>query len=180
MPKLKVIVCFGALSFPLGGLLAAESGGAPESERVFKLLSDAKTMTFQLKEDAVVMESFTRMKVSVETQAAAIDKITEDINALRRQETKLQDAKTEASPWQKNAIERITPFLDELEGYTLAIVEHLKGAPKHNFAEYDDYLEANADYATDLAAMIADYVEYGKTKERLERLAGKLEIPLAR
>jgi hypothetical protein len=40
--------------------------------------------------------------------------------------------------------------------------------------EYKDYLEANADYATDLAAMIADFVDYGRTKQRLERLAAKL------
>jgi len=38
-------------------------------------------------------------------------------------------------------------------------------------------MEANADYATDLAAMIGDFVDYGKTRDRLERLSNKLEIP---
>jgi hypothetical protein len=64
-----------------------------------------------------------------------------------------------------------------LEGYTLAIIEHLNGQPKHTFAEYQDYLEANADYSSDLAAMVADYVDYGKTKDRLQRLAEKLDVP---
>ena len=41
----------------------------------------------------------------------------------------------------------------------------------------DNYLEANADYATDLGAMFADFVDYGRTKQRLERLAAKLEVP---
>ena len=39
-----------------------------------------------------------------------------------------------------------------------------------------DYYEANADYSTDLAKMIADFVDYGQTKDRLERLQSKLEI----
>jgi len=43
--------------------------------------------------------------------------------------------------------------------------------------EYRDYLEANADYASDLAAMIANFVDYGKAKQRMERLGSKLEVP---
>jgi hypothetical protein len=39
-----------------------------------------------------------------------------------------------------------------------------------------DYLEANADYAGDLAAMAGDFVDYGKTKQRLQRLTDKLEV----
>jgi len=38
---------------------------------------------------------------------------------------------------------------------------------------YKDYLEANADYATDLAGMIADFVNYGNAKQRIELLSGK-------
>jgi hypothetical protein len=46
--------------------------------------------------------------------------------------------------------------------------------------EYKDYLQANADYSSDLAAMIADFVNYGKTKQKVERLAAKLEIQPAK
>jgi hypothetical protein len=31
--------------------------------------------------------------------------------------------------------------------------------------------------ATDLAGVIADFVDYGKTRDRMERLGDKLEIP---
>ena len=50
--------------------------------------------------------------------------------------------------------------------------------PRQTRDKYKDYLEANADYAADLAAMIADFVDYGKTKQRMERLPAKLEVPL--
>lgn len=164
-------------------LLAGFAGTAnatvvPDSEHVAKLLSEAKTMALQIKEDAVAMEGFTRMNVSWESHATAINQIKEHVNALEKHEAKLKDARSAATPWQKTAIDRIVPYLDELEGYTSAIIERINAQPKRLFTdEYKDFLQANADYATDLAAMIGDFVDYGKTKDRMERLGNKLEIP---
>jgi hypothetical protein len=175
----KTLARIASLALPLTGFLALPvwAAGVQDNQQVTKLLSETKTMAFQLKEDAGFMESFTRTNVSWESQAVAINQIKDHVNALRKQEAKLQEAKASAAPWQKAAIDRVSPFLDELEGYTMAIIDHLNGTPKHNFAEYKDYLEANADYASDLAAVIADYVDYGKTKERLQQLGAKLEVP---
>lgn len=153
----------------------AQATEAQDSEHVAGLLSEAKTMAYQLKEDAQTMESFNRMSVSMETHKVAINQIREHVNALGRQEAKLREAKGEAAPWQGTAIDRITPYLDELSGYTAAVIEHLT-ARQHNPAEYQDFLEANADYASDLCAMISDFVDYGKTRQRVERLAEKLEV----
>jgi hypothetical protein len=157
---------------------AANAAAIPDSEHVAKLLSEAKTMAFQLKEDAVAMEGFTRMNVSWESHAVAINQIRDHVNALENQEGKLKEARAAAAPWQKTAIDRIVPYLDELEGYTSAVIERLNAQPKRLFTDdYKDFLEANADYATDLAAMIGDFVDYGKTRDRLQRLGNKLEIP---
>jgi hypothetical protein len=155
----------------------SKAAETPDSDQVSKLLSEAKTMAFELKEDAVTMESFTRMNVSMETHAVTINQIKDHINALTRQTAKLKDARSAGSPWQQTAIDRITPFLDELGGYTYAVIEHINGNVKHTPAEYKDYLQANADYATDLAAMIGDFVDFGRSKDRVQRLADKLEIP---
>jgi hypothetical protein len=155
---------------------ALKAVGAPDSEQVSKLLSEAQTMSFQLKDDAATMESFSRMNVGWETHAAAINQVKDHVNALGKQAAKLQEAKATASPWQKAAIDRINPFLDELACYTYAVIEHIKDR-KHNPTEYQDYLETNADYASDLAALIGNSVDYGKAKQRMDRLAAKLEIP---
>jgi hypothetical protein len=152
-----------------------------DSEQVSKLLSDAKTMAFQLKEDASMMESFTRMNVSWEAHADAITVIKNHVNEMGKIETKLAAARPGAAPWQKTAIDRIAPFIDELGGYTSAVIEHLNANPRRlNTAEYKDYLEANVDYSADMAAVIADFVNYGKTKARFERLTDKLELPVSR
>lgn len=152
----------------------AKAAEAPDSEHVSALLSETKTMAYQLKEDAQTMESFTRMNVSMETHKLTINQVREHVNALGRQIVKLEEAKSGASPWQRTAIDRIKPYLEELSGYTTAVIEHLTDK-RHTLAEYQDYLEANADYATDLCAMISDFVEYGKTRQRVDRLSGKLE-----
>jgi hypothetical protein len=180
MKKQKSIAWMGTPALLVGFLMVSppvKAADVPDSEQVSKLLSEAKTLAFQLKEDAGTMESYTRSNVSWQSHAAAINQIKEHVNALGRQVAKLKDERNTASPWQKTAIDRINPFLDELGGYTSAVIEHIKGEPKHTMDEYKDYLEANADYSADLAAMIADFVDYGKTKQRFERLAGKLEVP---
>jgi hypothetical protein len=156
-------------------VVAAE---APDSEQVSKLLSDARTTAYQLSQDAAAMERFTRVNVSWESHAAAITQIKEHVNELARLAAKLKDARSTASPWQKTAIDRINPFLDELGGYTTAAIEHINGNhANHTMAEYNDYLEANADYASDLAAMIGEFVDYGKARQRMDRLGAKLEVP---
>jgi hypothetical protein len=177
--KTSYFALAGMLGAGLFTSLAVRAAEIPDSEQVSKLLSDAKTMAFQLKEDALTMESFTRTNVSWESHAVAISQIREHVNALGRQVAKLKEARANASPWQKSAIDRINPYLDELGGYTAAVIEHVSGTKRHTPDEYNDYLEANADYATDLAAMISDFVNYGKTKQRIERLSNKLEVPRA-
>src|SRR5215831_15390065 len=172
--KISLSAALGAALMLIGPVYAVEPSNP---EKVSKLLSEAKTMAFELKEDAAAMEGFTRMNVSLETHAAAINQIKDHVNALARQADKLEAAKPFAEPWQKTAIDRIRPFIDELTGYTYAVIEHLNGDKKHTFAEYKDYLEANADYSADLAAMIANFVDYGKAKQRFEKLAAKLEVP---
>lgn len=182
MNKLKT-AWMGAGTLLLSGFLgipaAMRAADFPDSEHVTKLLVETKAMTAQLSEDAAYMESFTRMNLSTESHAVAINQIREHVNELGRQVAKLQEAKKDAAPWQRIAIDRITPFLDELTGYTYAVIEHINAKPKFlTTAEYNDFLEANADYASDLSAMISDFVKFGRTKERMERLTKKLEVPV--
>lgn len=178
------VVCTGTFALLCAGFFVPPStlkaADVPDSEQVSKLLSDAKTMAFQLKEDAVSMESFNYTNVSWEGHVAAINTVKEHVNALGRQVGKLKAAENEASAWQRTAIDRINPYLDEMAGYTTAVIEHITASREHTFADYKDYLEANADYATDLAATIGDFVSYGNAKNRVERLGAKLEIEPSR
>src|ERR1700676_333586 len=97
----KSAAWMGAVALLAAGFFAGtmNAGVNPESEQVSKLLWEAQTMAFQVKEDAVTMESFTRVDVSWESHAAAITQIKEHFNALGRQVTKLKAQSNSASPW---------------------------------------------------------------------------------
>lgn len=184
MKKHRWIAAMAAPGLLLAGFLMtsslARAAEVPDSEQVNKMLSDAKMMAFQLKEDAETMESFTRMDASWQSHAIAINQIKDRVNALAKQVTKMKAAEGQAAPWQKTAIDRMTPYIDELTGYTLAVIEHVNHEVKHTPAEYKDYLEANADYASDLSAMIAQFVDYGRAKHRADTLGTKLEVAVPR
>lgn len=172
----------GTLALLLSGFVVTsvplKAAGNPDSEQVSKLLSEAKTMAFQLKEDAQTMETFTRSNVSWQSHTAAISQVKEHANALARQVDKLKAVRDTASPWQKTAIDRIDPYLSEMSGYVEAVIEHLnKHSELLSTPEYKDYLEADSDYASDLADMIGNFVDYGKTKDRLQNITDKLELP---
>lgn len=122
------------------------------------------------------MESYTWNKVSWESHSTAISQVREHINALGRQATKLKEARDSASPWQKEAIDRIEPILKELADNTSAVINHLNGQHRRPLAEYQGYLEANAEHASDLSKMISDYIDYGSTKHKMDQFAEKLEI----
>ena len=57
------------------------------------------------------------------------------------------------------------------------VIQRLNDNPKAlGTDEYRNYLEANSDVAAHLASLIADFVDYGRTKERFEGLTDKLEL----
>ena len=155
---------------------AAEAPATGDSERIAKLLVETRDTAVQLKNNAVTMESFRRMNLDPKTHAVAINEIKGEINELGRQFVRLKGLEGEASEWQRTAINRIDPYLAELGGYTSAVIERLNGDRTHTIADYEDYLQANADYATDLVAMLNEFVDYGNSRGRVERLGGKLEV----
>jgi hypothetical protein len=84
----------------------ANAAAVPDSEHVTKLLSEAKTMAFQLKEDAVAMEGFTRMNVSWESHAVAINQIRDHVNALEQQEAKLKEERSRGVIERRGGLDR--------------------------------------------------------------------------
>lgn len=153
------------------------AGEAPDSYKVSQLLSQAKTQAYQLKEDAAALQSFVGSGLQAQSHAVVLNQIKDHVNTVGRQLAQLEENSAAASPWQKTAIERIRPLLQELASNTTNVINRLNQHPNQlTTGAYKDYVEANADLAAQLSEMIADFVDYGKTKNRFERLADKLEI----
>ncbi len=148
-----------------------------DSAEVSNLLKEAKASAAEMQRDAHEMQSFTRSKVSWQGHAQQINRIKEHINKVGKTLTQLNDARRDASRWQQESIDRIGPMLKELATNTESIIEHLNKNPQHLAdPNYTEYLTSNAELATDLSALIRDFVDYGDTKEKFEGLQHKLEV----
>jgi hypothetical protein len=60
---------------------------------------------------------------------------------------------------------------------TESIIDHVSEANRVSDPPYQDYLKANYELSSELTRAIGDFVDYGKTRERLQTLEKKLETP---
>ncbi len=159
------------------GVVLLASGWTPafgDSAEASKPLQDARTSAAQLRGDSVQMESSTRSELSWESHAHQIDVIKEHINRTGKIAADLHNARDGAEPWQQDAIDRITPLLQEMASNAESIIDHLNDRKQTWHPEYQGYLKSNADLATDLSKLIGDYVDYGQAKSRTEKLGQKV------
>jgi len=174
--------CFGIVALLAALLLTArlDVKATPEEDNkeVSKLLEDIKSQAADLQRDSDELESYTRSDVSWQSHADELDRMKERINTIGKTISKLQTLENSASPWQREAIERIIPVAQKLASNTTAAIEHLRKDPlKIHEPQYQEYVKSNAEAASNLASLIKDFVEYGKTRTTLEAYERKLEVP---
>jgi hypothetical protein len=169
-PALLLAGCFIAAT----NVKAAETGDSP---KITALLADAKAEAVQLKDDSTEMESFTRGGLRWESYAGKIEMIKEHVNNTGKLLTKLQAEESDGSVWQQTAIKRIEPLLKELAANTEKTIAYLnEHKTKIHFSDFKDYVQMNCEIAANLEELIRDFVNYGEAKQKLDRLAAKLEI----
>lgn len=155
-------------------LAVAQSQDNPE---VTRLLEDARDKAAALSRDADELEALTRSDVSWQTHADMLELVKEHVNDLGRAAERLSAARDQASPWQKQAIDRMMPLLKELADNTTAAINHLKeNKTRPTTPAYTEYLRQNDETAHELSDLISSFVRYGKTKEELDRLEQRLEV----
>ncbi|HEY0264013.1 MAG TPA: hypothetical protein VGC07_05780 [Granulicella sp.] len=162
----------------------AERASEPQSSRhadskeITDLLERAKVQANKLKADASELESFTHSNLGWETHADKVNEIRNDVNAVGQTVAKLNSSANDASPWQSTAISRINPLLTELGENTTTVINHLNKEKGRflNTQEHQELLQTNAELASDLAASVSDFVEYGKTRTKFLALRQKLEL----
>ena len=143
-----------------------------DSAEITALLADAKSEAGLLKQDTEDMESFTRSNSSWQSYAITINKVKQHVNELGDLSSKLNNARSGGSPWQQDAIDRINPLLKELATNVEATINQLNQHQSlvHS-SHYKEYVQATHEQATNVASLISDYVEYGKSKDKMEALA---------
>ena len=140
-------------------------------------LNDAKTIVAKIKKDAVQMESYAQNAgLSWQTHSSALEKIKADVNTLQQNMRGLQSHRTVASPWQQEAIDRITGLANDLATNMNASIDRLsKSQSRPTAPPYPQYLKANTRIASDLADEIAATIDYGQNKAKLDSLGQQLD-----
>jgi hypothetical protein len=87
----------------------------------------------------------------------------------------LQSHQTVASPWQQDAIDRITGLASDLATNMNATIDRLnKNKSPPTAPPYPEYLRANARIASDLADEIDATINYAQNKAKLDSLPQQL------
>ncbi len=142
-----------------------------DSAEIHKHLADAKAEAVQLKNDAEDLNAFTASRISWQTYAHKLEMIKEHVNNTGKLLAELQADESSGSPWQQAAVKRIEPLLRELAANTTATIGHLnENQERVHMPEFRDYVQINYALAADLETMIRTFVNYGESKEKLEKL----------
>jgi hypothetical protein len=150
---------------------------ASDNASVTAQLNGAKPIVAKIKADAVKMESYGQNSgLSWQTHSATLGKIKDDVNELQQNMRGLQSHRTTASPWQQDAIDRITGYANDLATNMNAALDRLgKSKSRPTTPPYPEYLKANARIASDLADEIDATIDYGQTKAKLDSLGKQLD-----
>jgi hypothetical protein len=171
-PMALVLLTAGYFAIPI----AAKAAELVDSPAITKLLADTKTAAAQLKDDSADMQTFVGSSATWQSYAAKLDMIKEHVNNAGRLFAKLKDAEATGSPWQQMAIKQIEPLLRELAANTGATIKHLnENQNKVHFPAFRDYVRANYQLATDLEALIRDFMEFEGAQEKFDSSTSKLE-----
>jgi hypothetical protein len=140
-------------------------------------LNDAKAIVVKIKKDAIQMQSYAQTAgLSWQTHSSALEKIKADVNKLQENMRGLQSHRTVASPWQQDAIDRITGYANDLATNMNATIARLnKSKSRPTAPPYPEYLKANTQIVTDLADEIDATIDYGQNKAKLDSLGQQLD-----
>jgi hypothetical protein len=176
-PYLLLVALLAAGCALISPVAQAEDNPSGSSQEVNQLLSQVKTQAIALERDCDEIATWAAGKqLSWESHAQKLNLIREHVNEAGRLLSNLHDARDEASPWQQQAIDRIHPLLKELADNTQGMIDHLNDKKStFHLSEYGDYAKAGYELAHDLAALVSDYVEYGKLEVDFHRLQEELE-----
>lgn len=171
-----VVFLFASLLIASPALHATQA--SKDSAEINGLLADARTESGMLKIDAQELETFTRSNMSWNSFGSKLEEIKTHVNKVGELTSKLNGVRASGSAWQQDAIDHIHPLLRDLTSSVSAAIQHLSEHKSlvHS-THYREYVDTTHEHANNLAGLIADYVEYGKAKDKMEALARDLDVP---
>ena len=163
-----------ALLLPIG-MLAAQN---PDSPAVSKLLEEVKSHAAQAEDDADTLASYTLSNLDWKTHGSVLNRMKEHVNDLIRDGNQLSSMRDEGSPWQQEAIDRISGLLPEMASNLTATINILNSNKNQTkMRPYQDLAKNNQTLIHNAHEIIADFVDYSEAKEKAGALERELQLP---
>jgi hypothetical protein len=149
-----------------------------DSRAITELLKEAETHALLAQDDAETLESYTRSKVSWKSHSDRLAEIKEHANNLIVEFNKLSSMRAEGSLWQQEAIDHVSPLLQEMANHLTTTINHLNDNQNTvHMPPFSDYARANREMMTATSKLISDYVHYGESKAKAASLENNLGLP---
>jgi hypothetical protein len=170
---LSGVLWLGFAALPTG----VHAQATTDNPSVTAQLNAAKPIVAKIKKDAAELQSFSAASgPGWDSHAAVLTRIKEDVNKLQENMRGLQSHRTVASPWQQDAIDRVTSLANDLATNMNSAMDHLnKSKSRPIKAPYPEYLKANSRIANDLGDEIDAIVDYGQAKAKADEIAKQLD-----
>lgn len=162
-----------ALLLPVGTLAAQTDSGA-----ISKLLVQVKTHAAEAADDANTLESYTRANLHYQSHATQINRMKEHVNELIRDSNELSALRSEGSPWQQEAIDRIQEILPQMASHLTGMINHLNdNKSKTHMQTYREFVQSNQRLINKAHEAIDDFVDYDEAKAKADSLEKDLQLP---
>jgi hypothetical protein len=167
----------GALLLASGFVPVSSFGQAADNPSVTAQLEAVKPLVAKIKKDATEMQSYSLTSgPSWNTHAATLTRIKDDVNKLQESTRGLQSHRTVASPWQQEAIDRVTALTNDLASNMNSAIDHLnKNKTRPSSPPYPEYLKTNTRLVTALGDEINATIDAGEAKAKEETLTKQLD-----
>lgn len=175
MARIAAAVLAFLLVPPLAHPQQPNRAAAAETD-VETLLSDARSQASLLRSDISTLDFLVAPGGVAQERTAVLQLYREHVTKLRDQATRLSAARQNASRWQRVAIDRIIPLMQEFASSAetaIAVVrtpQDRSGSP-----EFRKYIKAQSDLGDEFYRLISAWVDYSKTREDLDQAAAKIE-----
>jgi uncharacterized phage infection (PIP) family protein YhgE len=163
-----------ALLLPVG-MLAAQN---PDSPAVSKFLEEVKSHAALAEDDADTLASYTLSNLDWKTHGNQLNRMKEHVNDLIRESNQLSSMRDEGSPWQQEAIDRISALLPEMASSlteTINLFNTNKNQTK--MKPYRDLTKYNQTLIQKAHEIISDFVDYSEAKAKAGALEKELQLP---
>ena len=154
-------------------LLAASTSASQNSADATRVLREVRLLTQDLNRDAATLETYRLNRMSWQAHAHRLALAKEHINSIGERLANLDAMRGSAEPWQREAIDSITPVAGQLAARTEAAIEYLNENQGRLFVpDYTEHLSAIAEHADQMQESISAHLDLASAQKRMDKLRG--------